>query len=105
MGGNKTPIVDEAEIFAGEPSFVEQYHARLSKGGKPLLREAPKRLRRLTVDECLAIQTFPTDYKMHGSHSAMKPEERQVGTECVSKCSFRGSPYHSTKKHTRLSKT
>ena len=76
MGGNKTPIVDEAEIFAGEPSFVEQYHARLSKGGKPLLREAPKRLRRLTVDECLAIQTFPTDYKMHGSRSAMY---RQIG--------------------------
>ena len=76
MGGNKTPIVDEEEIFAGASSFVEEYHARLTKGGKPLTREAPKRLRRLTVDECLAIQTFPADYKMHGSRSAMY---RQIG--------------------------
>lgn len=76
MGGNKTPIVDEAEIFDGEPSFVEQYHKHLMAGGKPRWGEAPHRLRRLTIDECLAIQTFPKGFKLAGSQSA---QYRQIG--------------------------
>ncbi|WP_449123651.1 DNA cytosine methyltransferase [Pseudomonas sp. MPG01] len=71
MGGNKTPIVDEECIFNGAPSYIEEYHHHLMSGGKPLQGEAPKRLRRLTIDECLAIQTFPTDYILAGSQSAM----------------------------------
>lgn len=76
MGGNKTPIVDEDQIFAGETPYVAAYHAGLMKGGKPKAGVAPTRLRRLTVDECLAIQTFPSDYKLAGSRSAMY---RQIG--------------------------
>lgn len=76
MGGNKTPIIDEAEIFEGQPSFVEGYHKHLVEGGKPRVGEAPKRLRRLTIDECLAIQTFPKGFKLAGSQSA---QYRQIG--------------------------
>lgn len=76
MGGNKTPIIDEEEIFEGEPSFVEEYHRHLMQGGKPKSGTAPDRLRRLTVDECLAIQTFPPHYELAGSRSA---QYRQIG--------------------------
>jgi len=76
MGGNKTPIIDEAEIFEGKPSFVEEYHRHLMNGGEPRTGYAPDRLRRLTVDECLAIQTFPPNYQLAGSRSA---QYRQIG--------------------------
>lgn len=76
MGGNKTPIVDEAAIFDGKRGFVEKYHSYLIKGGKPRSGKAPRSLRRLTVDECLAIQTFPIGYTLYGSQSAMY---RQIG--------------------------
>ncbi|RKT27682.1 DNA (cytosine-5)-methyltransferase 1 [Roseovarius halotolerans] len=76
MGGNKTPIIDEAEIFEGMPSFVEEYHSHLMNGGEPRTGYAPERLRRLTVDECLAIQTFPVHYRLAGSRSA---QYRQIG--------------------------
>ena len=76
MGGNKTPIVDEGAIFDGKTPFVETYHRYLRRGGKPKFGEAPADLRRLTVDECLAIQTFPSGYRMAGSTSAIF---RQIG--------------------------
>lgn len=76
MGGNKTPIIDEAEIFEGNPSFIEEYHRHLVNGGQPRTGYAPDRLRRLTVDECLAIQTFPPHYRLAGSRSA---QYRQIG--------------------------
>mgnify|MGYP002379460238 CR=1 FL=1 len=76
MGGNKTPIVDEGAIFDGKTPFVETYHRALRKGGKAKSGLAPADLRRLTVDECLAIQTFPPNYKMAGSTSALF---RQIG--------------------------
>lgn len=85
MGGNKTPIVDEAEIFDRQESFVEQYHLRLWKGGSPKTGQAPKRLRRLTVDECLAIQTFPSEYRLSGSQSSMY---RQIGNAVPCKLAF-----------------
>ena len=71
MGGNKTPIVDEAQIFEGKPSFVEAYHAGLMAGKAPRSGQAPKRLRRLTIDECIAVQTFPADYEFCGSNSSI----------------------------------
>jgi len=71
MGGNKTPIVDEAQIFEGKESFVEGYHASLMAGGKPRTGQAPSCLRRLTIDECIAVQTFPAEYKFCGSHSSI----------------------------------
>ncbi|MFI8667462.1 DNA cytosine methyltransferase [Qipengyuania sp. NPDC077410] len=76
MGGNKTPIVDESVIFENAPSFVEEYHGHLWNGGKPRSGLAPAQLRRLTIDECLAIQTFPKGYRLAGSQSA---QYRQIG--------------------------
>lgn len=85
MGGNRTPIVDEAEIFDGAESFVEKYHSGLLKGDKPLTGVAPKSLRRLTIDECLAIQTFPAGYQLQGSRSA---QYRQIGNAVPPKLAY-----------------
>jgi DNA (cytosine-5)-methyltransferase 1 len=76
MGGNRTPIVDEDEVFAGKTSFVEDYHRNLITGGRPCTGKVPRRLRRLTIDECIAIQGFPADYRFFGSKSAIY---RQIG--------------------------
>lgn len=76
MGGNKTPIIDEELIFNNSENFVEHYHAYLISGGNPYQGTAPECLRRLTVDECLAIQTFPAGYYLAGKQSAMY---RQIG--------------------------
>jgi DNA (cytosine-5)-methyltransferase 1 len=76
MGGNKTPIIDEAEIFNDEPSYVAHYHQQLLTGVAPRRGIAPSRLRRITIDEALAIQSFPSDYQMAGSQSSMY---RQIG--------------------------
>lgn len=76
MGGNKTPIIDEDEVFGGQPGFVQQYHRELMDGGAPRLGDAPARLRRLTILECMAIQTFPADYDFRGAKSAVY---RQIG--------------------------
>lgn len=77
MGGNKTPIIDEEHFYFGQDSWVEWYHSYLMKGGKPLpLDAAPKRLRRLTIDEALRIQTFPHDYQFIGRQSSIY---RQIG--------------------------
>jgi DNA (cytosine-5)-methyltransferase 1 len=76
MGGNKTPIIDEAEVFDRQTNFVEKYHRHLLQGGKPYTGDAPRNLRRLTVDECLAIQSFPPDYDFAGPQSAIF---RQIG--------------------------
>jgi len=70
MGGNKTPIIDELHFQGEEPSWIEWYHARLMKGEAPLgFRDAPDRLRRLTLDEAIQIQTFPKDYRFYGTQS------------------------------------
>jgi DNA (cytosine-5)-methyltransferase 1 len=70
MGGNKTPIVDEDHVFRSKPAWIETYHAHLMAGGEPLPFDgAPTFLRRLTVDEAIRIQTFPSDYEFVGSQS------------------------------------
>ena len=72
MGGNKTPIIDEEELYENKPSWVEAYHAAL-KAGEKLERffEVPKRLRRLTYQEAALLQTFPADYTWKGSKSSV----------------------------------
>ena len=77
MGGNKTPFIDDDELYNGADSFVEQYHRGLQDGSiVPKFKEAPKRLRRLTVEEAAAIQTFPKGYKFAGARSSMY---KQIG--------------------------
>lgn len=77
MGGNKTPIIDEAELYDGEESWIESYHSKLMKGElPPEFKEAPKRLRRLTLQESIIIQTFPLEYRFAGGNSAIY---RQIG--------------------------
>ena len=72
MGGNRTPIVDEEQIYGDGEAWVVGYHARLLKGGKSLADNfAPARLRRLTLDEAAAIQTFPRDYDFAGRSSSI----------------------------------
>lgn len=76
MGGNKTPIIDEEELYGGKQSWVEQYHKQLQNGKKPVFKLAPKRLRRMTIDEAILIQTFPEDYVFAGRSSSIY---RQIG--------------------------
>jgi DNA (cytosine-5)-methyltransferase 1 len=75
MGGNATPILDQQELDHGASPWVVDYHRRLRRGGRPLKR-APKRLRRITVQEAAALQTFPLDWRFHGPRGA---QYRQVG--------------------------
>lgn len=77
MGGNKTPIIDEEELRDGKPSWVEKYHKGLMDGSiTPVFKEAPKRLRRLTVEEAATIQTFPLGYNFVGSRAT---KYKQIG--------------------------
>lgn len=70
MGGNRTPIIDDDHLYNNQPSWIESYHNHLMSGGSPLcIKEAPPRLRRLTVDEAALIQTFPSDYNFVGTPS------------------------------------
>ena len=72
MGGNRTPIVDEEQLYGDGSTWVTGYHANLIKGGKPLTSKyAPSRMRRLTLDEAAAIQTFPSDYQFVGRSSSV----------------------------------
>jgi len=78
MGGNKTPIIDQ--ILLDDPevdSWVASYHARLWSGNAfDPLSFVPSSLRRLTVEEAAALQTFPISMKWVGSQSM---KFRQIG--------------------------
>lgn len=76
MGGNKTPIIDDEALYDNKENFVVGYHRKIVKGEKATFKEAPKRLRRLTIKEAAAIQTFPTDYKFAGP---MSSQYKQIG--------------------------
>jgi DNA (cytosine-5)-methyltransferase 1 len=69
MGGNKTPIIDQVSLTEGAEPWVVGYHAHLMSGGPPAA-SAPARLRRLTVEECAALQTFPPGMRFHGGQSS-----------------------------------
>lgn len=77
MGGNRTPIIDLDQLEGGDPWIVE-YHERLFYRGQPPLSEVPThaRMRRLTVQEAAAIQSFPRDVPWQGRQSAVF---RQIG--------------------------
>lgn len=78
MGGNRTPIIDELSLETGQPAWIEIYHQHLFHEGGTPLKTLPEsaRLRRLTVEEAAAIQTFPTDTPFQGSQSS---RFRQIG--------------------------
>lgn len=78
MGGNKTPIVDD--LLLHNPSadnWVALYHQKLIAGEAPIPQvNMPSHLRRLTIKEAAAIQTFPPNYIFHGEKSSVY---RQIG--------------------------
>ncbi len=70
MGGNKTPIIDEQELYNQEKPWVETYHKNLlHKYSSPTNTIVPNYLRRITVAEAALIQTFPLKYQFQGSQS------------------------------------
>ena len=70
MGGNKTPIIDENELYDNSKPWVETYFDALHVNpSAPDTTEVPNFLRRLTVAEAALIQTFPRGYQFQGSQS------------------------------------
>ncbi|WP_283189859.1 DNA (cytosine-5-)-methyltransferase [Pseudomonas sp. PMCC200344] len=67
-GGNKTHWIDTLNI-------VPEYHAHLMAGGAPRAGVVPG-ARRLSVEECALIQTFPEGFCFSGTRSA---QYKQVG--------------------------
>jgi DNA (cytosine-5)-methyltransferase 1 len=85
MGGNATPIIDQDELEEGAEPWVVGYHQRLLKGRKPN-KTAPRRMRRITVEEAAALQSFPPSWQWQGARGAMY---RQVGNAVPPKLSKR----------------
>lgn len=78
MGGNKTPIVDEVSLHdASKRNWFETYHEGLLAGTtSPLTSTVPATVRRLTIKECAAIQTFPAGYVFGGRKTK---QYKQIG--------------------------
>lgn len=71
MGGNKTPIIDEKELYENCTPWIVSYHAQIMQDpSKAVFQNAPPFLRRMTVEEAAILQTFPLDYKFCGSQSS-----------------------------------
>lgn len=85
MGGNRTPIIDQWLIDGQtETPWVVGYHSRLMSG-RPPVKRIPKRMRRLTVEEAAALQTFPEWWQFSGRRSA---QYRQIGNAVPPKLAF-----------------
>ncbi len=84
MGGNHTPIVDQVHLEGAGDCWVSRYHGHLLSGGDPY-SDAPTRLRRLTLEECAAIQTFPRDFHWAGR---LNSRYKQVGNAVPPKLAF-----------------
>jgi DNA (cytosine-5)-methyltransferase 1 len=76
MGGNRTPIIDQRQLIGqADENWVVGYHRRLEAGRGPVAK-VPSRMRRLTVEEAAAIQTFPSTWHFTGPQSS---RFRQIG--------------------------
>lgn len=75
IGGNGTPIVDQQSLDDGSEPWVVGYNRSLMEGG-PVADAAPSRLRRISVEEAAAIQTFPEWMPWSGANTAVY---RQIG--------------------------
>jgi DNA (cytosine-5-)-methyltransferase len=78
MGGNKTPIVDEEALYDNSIlNWFQVYHAKLLNGSAdPKSEQVPNTIRRLTIKECAAIQTFPDGYLFSGQKTK---QYKQIG--------------------------
>ena len=77
MGGNKTPIIDEDELYENKENWIVKYHQLLlNNNASPTNTEVPKFIRRITLEEAALIQTFPLGYKFYGSQSS---KFKQIG--------------------------
>ena len=85
MGGNKTPIIDQEQLESGAEPWVLSYHDHLWGGGAPW-KKVPTRLRRITVEEAAAIQTFPAGMAWAGPQSA---RYRQIGNAVPPELAYR----------------
>ena len=78
MGGNMTLIIDEE--FLHNPNtnnWIQEYYDKLVSGDfTPEFKEAPARLRRLTINETKRIQTFPDSYVFAGAKTSIY---KQIG--------------------------
>lgn len=78
MGGNKTPIVDQRAMEdKGNNNWFIEYHKKIVAGDcVPATIDIPDYIRRLTLKEAAAIQTFPSNYIFCG---ARNKQYRQIG--------------------------
>lgn len=77
MGGNKTPIVDQRALDGGGENWFVSYHKRLVDGdATPESESIPSYIRRLTIAEAAAIQTFPAGYVFSGKKTK---QYKQIG--------------------------
>jgi DNA (cytosine-5)-methyltransferase 1 len=74
MGGNRTHVIDQDHLEGGA-DWVVEYHERLM-AGRPPVHAVPAGLRRLTVEEAAAIQSFRRGWRFEGRLSA---QFRQIG--------------------------
>lgn len=94
IGGNFTPIVDQAHI--DDPSvepWYETYFRALRDGEESAilaLLPVPDSVRRLTVTEAKVLSGFDIDYELCGSYTA---RFRQVGSACVPQVALRVAQY------------
>ncbi len=80
MGGNHTPIVDQRLLDdPASADWIRNYHAAVAQGSLDPSTdriEVPSSLRRMTVAEAAALQTFPLDFKFSGRYGS---QYRQIG--------------------------
>lgn len=68
-GATSPPLVDEEYLYGdAREDWVVDYHKGLVDGSiVSEFKEAPVRLRRITINEAIRIQTFPDEYIFKGN--------------------------------------